>query len=206
LQKATQECKMSSLNLGHRTPSVSCFLPRFTGYWRGSDRYMKEQWKEVVGYEGLYLVSSLGRIKSYKRLGNYRTRIKNDRLNRGGYKLIDLCKNSKNKTHTVHRIVAVAFLPNPFNKLTINHKNGIKSDNRLKNLEWATISENLKHAFKTGLKKPTRWMAILTERQVKEIRRLRKNGLTNKELAKKYGVSSSAITNVTTRIRWKHVK
>jgi hypothetical protein len=69
-----------------------------------------------------------------------------------GYKLVCVRKNGKASTQKVHRLIASAFLPNPENKAQVNHKNGIKSDNRLENLEWATQSENQLHAYRTGLK------------------------------------------------------
>ena len=75
---------------------------------------------------------------------------------KSGYKYVELCKNGKQKTHTVHRLVAEAFLPNLQKKPEVNHKWGIKSDNRASELEWNTRSENMKHAYKTGLNKITK--------------------------------------------------
>lgn len=71
-----------------------------------------------------------------------------------GYLSVFLCKNNKTFNKLVHRLVAEAFIPNPENKRTINHKNGIKTDNRVDNLEWNSYSENVLHAYKTGLKTP----------------------------------------------------
>jgi hypothetical protein len=76
-----------------------------------------------------------------------------------GYALFSLSKNGKTKTIMAHRLVAQAFLPNPKNKKTINHINGIKTDNRVDNLEWNTHSENITHAFRTGLKMANKPMA-----------------------------------------------
>ena len=107
-----------------------------------------EVWKDVVGYEGLYEVSNLGRIR---RNG----RIKKPQVNRDGYMEVSLSKHSIQKTLKLHRIVAIAFIPNQQNKATVNHINGVKTDNRIENLEWATHSENIIHANKAGLRKVT---------------------------------------------------
>lgn len=116
---------------------------------------MKEEWKDIPGYEGLYQVSTMGRVKSLSReiissTGNYVSKEKiltttgNDGL---GYVRLQLFKNNKGKLVRAHRLVAMAFIPNPENKCDVNHKNGNKSDNRVENLEWATRSENEKHSY-----------------------------------------------------------
>ena len=121
-----------------------------------------EEWRPIVGYEGQYEVSSFGRVKSVgreilikSRNGNkfnifWKERIRISRPE-NNYIYITLCKKG-GKKNLVHRLVAMAFHPNPENKRTVNHKNVIKSDNWFRNLEWATYSENEKHAYNTGLK------------------------------------------------------
>lgn len=111
-----------------------------------------EIWKDVVGYEGIYKVSSLGRIK---RVGKYRNqtaeweseRVLKPAQKPNGYKFCQLSKNNETKAKHIHRLVAEAFIPNPDNKPTVNHKNGNKEDNRVENLEWATYTENNLHSM-----------------------------------------------------------
>ena len=113
---------------------------------------MQEIWKDINGYEGLYQVSTLGRVKSLEKNGK-KCKILKSNLNNNGYTHVILSKLNKRKTILIHRIVALAFIPNTDNKPQINHINGIKNDNRILNLEWSTAAENTKHAFNTGLRK-----------------------------------------------------
>lgn len=121
-----------------------------------------EIWKDIPGYEGKYQASTLGRIKSLPKKvacrGGYRTTteriMKIHEKYRGGspcYLSVDL---GKGNSHTIHRLVAITFLPNPKNLPQINHKDGNKWNNRLENLEWCTGSENMQHAYKIGLQTP----------------------------------------------------
>ncbi|MEC0106769.1 NUMOD4 domain-containing protein [Paenibacillus taichungensis] len=114
----------------------------------------EEEWRDVVGYEGLYVVSNYGVVKS---LGNHRGRkekIMKTHVCRNGYEKLDLCKKGQpTKKVYVHRLVASAFIQNPLNKEQVNHINCKKLDNKLENLEWVTRRENIAHAYATGLMK-----------------------------------------------------
>lgn len=96
---------------------------------------MTMEWRDVPGYEGLYIVSDTGRIVGLHR-GEQRPRINED-----GYYQTSLCKNGKMKTFTVHRLVAIAFIENPEGKPTVNHKDENRLNNNVSNLEWATVAE-----------------------------------------------------------------
>ena len=110
---------------------------------------MQEIWKDIEEYEGLYQVSNLGRVKSTygwnagsKKYCN-RELIMKLKISSVGYYVVTLHKDKKQKTHNVHRLVAEAFIPNPYNKETVNHKNGDKINNNIDNLEWCTARYNL---------------------------------------------------------------
>ena len=114
-----------------------------------------EIWKDIEGYEGKYRVSNLGRVKKfYKDKRSKRELILKLFMSTTGYYKVSPSKNGISKNFKLHRLIAMAFIPNPENKKTINHKNGIKTDNRIENLEWATHGDNHRHAYRTGLKKP----------------------------------------------------
>ena len=118
---------------------------------------MQEIWKDVKGYEGLYQVSNLGRIKSisYFNRANKKTYPRNKILkpliNDKGYLRVDLRKNNKSKKVRIHRIAAEHFIPNPYHFSEVNHIDGNKQNNCVNNLEWCTHSQNMKHAVKLGL-------------------------------------------------------
>lgn len=106
---------------------------------------IKEEWKDIEGYDGDYQVSNLGRVRSFKR--GYCNVLKGTVSNRG-YKMVHLRSAIKGpKFLSVHRLVGKHFIPNPENKPEINHKDGNKLNNKIVNLEWVTRTENFRHAF-----------------------------------------------------------
>lgn len=111
-----------------------------------------ELWKTIKDFPK-YKVSNLGRIKTELIRGKKVNKILSQKLTKKGYLEVTLYNNGIKGFKTVHRLVAEAFIPNSDNKPQVNHKNGIKTDNRVENLEWVTCKENVIHSYKTGLKK-----------------------------------------------------
>lgn len=157
---------------------------------------------------GLYEISNYGNVRKINK--DYRSpkyRYLKQAKQYNGYCRVILTKNKIKFTALIHRLVAKAFIPNPDNKPTVNHINGIKSDNCVKNLEWATFSENLQHSIlvlaRNRNTEKQRISAVkigkskrkLTLNQAKKIRE-EINTTTRKELANKYNVSLSVIDNI----------
>lgn len=128
-----------------------------------------EIWCDVIGYEGLYQVSNLGRMKSFHRR---QVKLLNLETDLNGYIRCGLYKEGKTKHAFVHVLVAQAFIPNPEGKRQVNHIDGSKSNNRVENLEWLTPSENIAHAFDLGLRKSgcEHFRAKLLPEQIRDIR------------------------------------
>ena len=117
---------------------------------------IKEEWKDIKGYEGLYQVSNLGMVYSFKS-NKYLKKLNNT----GGYLRVQLCKHGKVTNQSIHRIVAEAFIPNPDNKPQVNHIDENKENNMVSNLEWVTAKENCNHGTRSKrLYKPIRAIDI----------------------------------------------
>lgn len=101
-----------------------------------------EEWKDIIGYEGKYQVSNLGRIKSLNYNNTGEEGILDGDTNKRGYKVVNLSKNGKGRTFLLHRLVAIAFIPNPNNLPEVNHINEDKNNNCVDNLEWCTSEYN----------------------------------------------------------------
>ena len=101
-----------------------------------------EQWKAIDGYEGIYEVSDLGRIKSLNYKRTRKEKILKPRKHTCGYLMVSLYKDGKVEQPKIHRLVAEAFIPNPNNLDTVNHKDEVKTNNTVTNLEWMSIKDN----------------------------------------------------------------
>lgn len=166
-----------------------------------------ERWRPVVGWEDRYRISSQGRLWLVI-TGRMATPLKNDR----GYLVVTFWRDNKTKTASLHRIMAVAFLPNPEGKKTVNHKNGIKTDNRLENLEWMTHAEQQRHKVDVLHKGcgATGGGNKLTAEQVLAIRAERpagrhKGAKTYLALGRKYGVHWRTVWEVVSMRSWRYV-
>ena len=103
---------------------------------------MKEEWKDIEGFEGYYQVSNMGNVKSLNYNKTGKEKIMKTWDSGQGYQKVQLCKDGKSKTYTVHRLVATAFLENPDNLPVINHKDENPKNNNVDNLEWCSVLYN----------------------------------------------------------------
>jgi len=180
-----------------------------TPYKHNTMQSYKEIWKDVPGYEGRYQVSNLGRVKSLRRkdsLGRIvKEKIRAFKYCKNGYHTMTLDGDTRRKTEKVHRLVLLAF--KGYSKLEVNHINGVKTDNRLENLEYCNHSSNMMHARLTGLinnKGERSGTSKLSKDQVLEIRSL-KGHLTQSKIAEMFNVSEGQIQKILSNKRWKHI-
>jgi hypothetical protein len=169
----------------------------------------KEIWKDIPSYEGLYQASNFGNIKSLDKLVGSGIKNQSQVLRKGkimiktidryGYYKLTLYKNKSQKNFTIHRLVALSFLQKVANKESINHKNGIKTDNRVCNLEWCTNMENINHGVKNKLfdfgenhHKSTLKINDLIEIKLKYIPKK----YSSLKLAKEFNVTKQTILNI----------
>lgn len=186
-----------------------------------------EEWRDIPGYEGLYSVSSIGRVKILPRIGYHPKNrwgkphkfIVNERLmsiniDRYGYTYVGLITPLKRrKHHTIHRLVSLSFLPGTFfDGATVNHIDGNRKNNCVENLEWVTIQDNLTHAkFFGGLSPEKRRERVsgirnpnnkLSVGKVLEIKKLLSMGAPQKYIAEKYDVSQTCVSNINIGKTW----
>lgn len=177
---------------------------------------MKETWCDVFGYEGLYQVSNLGRVKALeKRIDSgkchrtWKEHFLAFAIDRKGYFRVSLSKNGCSKTYKVHRLVAEAFIPNPNLLPQVNHIDGNKENNVVDNLEWCSQSENMLHAYAHGLNQnngENNPAAKLTVKDVQWIRNNYKNRHSEfgaVPMAEKFGVHRKTILRIVNGKQWK---
>jgi hypothetical protein len=173
-----------------------------------------EVWEPIKNYPN-YQVSNLGRVKSLERkqfnnltktISVYKEKNISSWITKTGYVQLRLYNNGVKINLSIHRLVATAFISNPENKPCVNHKNGIKNDNKVENLEWCTGSENMKHAYKTRLQLPVcgikHGLSKLTQKDVLEIK---KSNLPQSKLSFIYKISQSVISEIKNNKSWKHI-
>lgn len=176
---------------------------------------MEEIWKDVIGHEGYYQVSNLGRVKRVEskiKVKNFYRKVKENinYLHRGTYITVTLCSRNVKRTHTVHRLVAKAFILNPENKPQVNHLDSNKYNNNINNLEWCTCSENNYHAVHFGNKKAIgedNVNAKLTDEIVLKSREnYFLNNITITKICVENNVAHSTMSDAINGKTWKHVK
>lgn len=187
-----------------------------------------EEWQDIAGYEGIYKISTNSRVLkiSYatnKRRVNFRAKWLKTYHDSLGYMKVGLVnKNGERKGHFVHRLIAIAFIPNPDNKPHINHKDLIKDNNNIDNLEWCTPLENTRHAVlnfawakakqkkkiqaileKKGLVSPKK--RLKNKLSVDEVLEIRKGECSNILYSKRFNVTPQTIYSIIKRINWKNI-
>ena len=163
-----------------------------------------EIWETIKDHNGIYKISNLGRVSSYiKKLGIDSLLLLS--LDGCGYECVSLrVEKNKYKSYRVHRLVALHFIPNIENKTQVNHINGIKTDNKVGNLEWCTPSENMKHAFKNNLvKNPI--VTNLIDNDIYDICEKRKNGATYSSIGKHYNITAASVSNIVRGKTWQKI-
>lgn len=171
-----------------------------------------EEWRPIAGFETLYEVSSIGRVRSLGRTVTYAwigktktitkpTKILSPETDKDGYRRVTLSKeDGKTKRFMVHRLMGIAFIPNPNNLPQINHIDFIRSNNVLSNLEWVTPKGNTRHSLKDG-----RYAKALTAKIVVEIRARHAAGERMSSIGQELGLGHDTVRKIVLRERWGHV-
>lgn len=178
---------------------------------------VREEWRDIVGYEGCYKVSNLGRVHSLKRIvkaknnskSSVPSKILKNRLAKNGYVTVVLSKNGMEKNKLVHRLVAESFIPNSSNLREVNHIDFNKTNNYVKNLEWCDRKYNSQHS-QDGFRQERKYgekshFAKLSDRDVLDIRYAKNKGCSNKFISECYDVSYSTICKVINGVTFKHL-
>ena len=183
---------------------------------------MDETWKDIIGYETSYEVSTYGNIRSKNRhiakhwskhrefqLIPYRSRVIKQRIGLGNYYIVKLSVGGNRKVHYVHRLVALVFIDNSLNKCQVNHIDGNKHNNRADNLEWVTDKENKKHCRDNNLQRIAKGTDFkstkLTDEKVIQILTMSKRGFSTRKIAMEFNVCQQTINKIVLRRLWKHI-
>lgn len=172
-----------------------------------------ELWMPIPSLNGFYEASTLGRIRSVNRisiLGAYLRPIKGKIIKatchpKTGYYYISICIDGLIGTRLVHRLIAETWIPNPENKPHVNHKKGIKTDNRVSELEWVTISENRLHSFKTGLQTARGVKNSQVKLSELDVQQIRESNDRNGVIANQFNISPSTVCDIKSRRSWSHL-
>lgn len=159
----------------------------------------------VISKSGVIKRKQVVTIRSNGRILRKKERVLKVETSQKGYKIVALCRNGIRKTKPIHRLVAITYLPNPKKLKEVNHKNGIKSDNRVENLEWCTRQQNIKHAYTLGLRNhrgENNSNAKLTRDEVETIREMASNGVCSKAISVGYNISMSSVYNIISKRTW----
>jgi hypothetical protein len=168
---------------------------------------MKEEWKQIPGFKD-YEASNLGNIRSWKKQS--KGKVLKPFISNCGYNLIHLLENNKRFTKAVHRIIILSFIGQ--SDLTVNHIDGNKTNNKISNLEYCTMKENLIHAYKSGLKNgdhkrgENNYKTFLSSDDVLLIRKLKKEyNIKQSTIATLFNASDACISEIITRKNWGHI-
>jgi len=202
-----------------KRPCLQCCRNRYKAVLPNISTINGEVWKDVINYEEHYQISSLLRLKSLYRevttkqgkILRYQERIMKPALNSSNYLSVVLSKNGKPKSFLMHRLVAIAFIPQVEGKLFVNHIDGNTLNNSIENLEWCTHSENVQHGYNIGQHVgnvgENHSLSVLNEDNVLAIRRLYRinPNFSRNDVANKFGVTNACIGKIIMKRTWKHV-
>lgn len=204
------------------TATTASLLIKMKYHWRNTDLnnlqevfegvHYVEEWKDVIRYEGLYQVSNFGRVKSF-------IVSKSGRIRKGvpamGYPQVQLKGHGDGSFETgkIHRLVAIAFIPNPDCLPEVNHLKGDRGDCRAWRLEWSTASDNMKHAYRELGKKNNlqnqkgegHYKAKFKKGDILKIREMAENGKSITEIAATYNEKTGPISRIVNKKRWAHI-
>lgn len=161
-------------------------------------------WKKINGYP-YYEICEEGKVKSLARGKKKNDKILKNTLLKTGYYHVDLCYEGKRTKKLIHRLLAEAFIENKENKPQVNHINGIKSDNRLENLEWVTISENQLHSIKAGLRHTKGEKNSQCKLKEYDVLFILNDKRKYKDIANNFNISISTVADIKRGYSWTHI-